>query len=183
MLMKLPSLAVALPLGLAVLFAQLACSVHAGTWVWLDDAGRRVYSDVPPPSHLPDKRILQQPGKPKLSTSTTAQEVASPVQPPAPGVPKTPQAQSGSSAPANPAALRKQQEAQKTADAERTAQEEKRALVRTENCRRAQSALATLESGVRLMATNEQGQQVVYDDAMRAQERGRLQATIQDNCN
>lgn len=183
--MTFPTMAARLCLFMAC--AWTCAGAQAGTWVWLDDSGRKIYSDQPPPSHVPDKRILQQPGKPKLSISTLSEETASPTTPPSPSAPPQPSApgvaDKGEKKPADPVALKRKQEAEKAAEAERQAKEEKRAQVRADNCRRAQSSLATLESGVRLVTTNDKGERVVYDDALRVQEKARLQAAVQENCN
>lgn len=160
----------------------LACAVlpmlsHANPWVWLDESGRKVFSDTPPPQSVPDKRILQQPGRPKMSTAAPAAPEAQ-----APAATASKKNSASASATPDPAALKKQREAEQAAAAEKQAKEQKNAQVRADNCRRAQSALSTLQSGVRLVTTDEQGQRVVYDDAMRAAESSRLQNEIQANC-
>ena len=44
-----------------------ACAALAGTpamaqWQWIDKSGSKVFSDRPPPSDIPEKSILKQPG-------------------------------------------------------------------------------------------------------------------------
>ena len=51
-----------------------------------------------------------------------------------------------------------------------------------ENCRRARATLATLASSLRLYSLNDKGEQVLMDDAMRAQETLRAQQAERDNC-
>lgn len=154
-------------------------SAQAGTWVWLDDSGRKIFSDLPPPSSVPDARILQQPGRSLPSASALSPKAAS-------AAPEQPKANTGKAkgeVTADPAALKKEQEKKKAAEAERQAQEEKNAQIRAENCRRAQTSMRTLESGIRMVSTDDNGNQVVLNDEMRAAEAQRLQAAIQANCN
>ncbi|HEX5805878.1 MAG TPA: DUF4124 domain-containing protein [Macromonas sp.] len=183
MLMKrlIPSLSTA-GLLLAMAGALNPGWAQAGTWVWLDDSGRKIYSDQPPPSAVPDKRILQQPGRPKSGSTAVGETLAppAPASPPSAPSPAAPASKGKTGTPAtDPAALKKQQ----AAEAERKAQEEKSAQIRAENCRRAQSSLRTVQSGVRMVATDDQGNQVVFDDKLRAAEAERLQAAIEANCN
>jgi len=186
MLMKRPhspvlfagwSLSLAMALGIP--------AAHAGTWAWLDDSGRKIYSDMPPPNSVPDKNILQKPGRVLPSAAVAAEPTTPPAPPSPPGAPAPAnKAKTGTpSSTDDPAALKKQQEAKKAAEAERQAQEAKNAQIRAENCRRAQTSMRTLQSGVRMVTTDEQGNQLVLDDAMRATEAERLQAAMQANCN
>ena len=76
---------------------------------------------------------------------------------------------------------------QKAASAAQTAkkkeQEEETAKARADNCQRAKSAKATLDSGVRLSTTNSKGEREIMDDTARAAEGKRLQSLIDGNCN
>ena len=66
---------------LALLGALCSVAVPSGaagpTWIWLDDAGRRVYSDQPPPTNLPPKRLLQA-GSPRAPLPEPPAEAAAP---------------------------------------------------------------------------------------------------------
>ena len=55
-------------------------------------------------------------------------------------------------------------------------------LCRECNCERARRAKTTYESGRRIVQTNAQGEQIVVDDAARAQEIQRLDGIIASNC-
>ena len=125
-----------------------------GRWQWQDSQGRKVFSDLPPPTSVPEQSILQRPG-PELPT---------PSQPSASSNPPT---SAGNDQPQGkapePLYLRN-------------------AAALRENCRRARSTLATLASSLRLYSLNDKGEQVLMDDAMRAQETLRAQQAERDNC-
>lgn len=154
-------------------FLLSAAPVFATTpWQWVDAAGRKVYSDTPPPSSVPAKNILKQPGlKPTLPPGlepTSSQDSPAPVVAKPKGV-ETPDD-------------KLKRDADKTEAVQRKAQEEKNAAMRADNCQRAQTSLATLQSGVRLVTTNAQGEPVVMDDTQREQEGQRLRGIIAENC-
>jgi len=160
----------------------------AGTaWIWLDDAGRRVYSDRPPPPQVPADRILQagprgapaaaaNPASPEgtaaPATSAPAGTAAAAGNPVPPGAAANP----ATAASAAPAAETPQQAAQRRSVEARNAQ------IRADNCQRAQAALATLRSGARLATTNAQGRTVPMDAATRQAETERLQQIVAENC-
>ncbi len=127
----------------------------AGSWIWLDAQGRKVYSDLPPPSTLSEQRILQRPEV----------DVAPPSPPPQANPQTAPAAGDG-----RPAAAPGRPLYQRNEEALR------------ENCRRARAALQTLNSGLRLQIINDQGEQVEMDEARRAQEVRRTQQEERDNC-
>jgi hypothetical protein len=56
------------------------------------------------------------------------------------------------------------------------------AAIRADNCRGAQAAMATLESGVPLQMRNDRGEAVLLDAAMRVAEAARLRQILKDNC-
>lgn len=154
-------------------FLLSALPVLATTpWQWIDSAGRRVYSDTPPPASVPTKNIVKQPGarpytQPGIEPSANQEN-------PVPGAAKPKAGETPDD--------KSKREADKTEAAQRKAQEEKNAAMRAENCQRAQISLATLQSGVRLVTTNALGEPVVMDDAQREQESQRLRGIIAENC-
>ncbi|MGA8391437.1 MAG: DUF4124 domain-containing protein [Burkholderiaceae bacterium] len=149
-------------------------------WQWIGQDGRKVFSDRPPPSDIPEKNILKQPaGRP------TPERVAGP----APnGVPSTP----GNAASATNMAPRlagkdkeleeKKKQAEQAEVAKKQAEEEKFQKTRAENCSRAQQAKAGFDSGARIATTNKAGERVILDDEARAAEAKRLQSVIQSEC-
>ena len=154
---------------LIVLAACLYALTASAQWQWLDKDGRKVFSDRPPPAHIPEKDILK---RPRGGGST----VAAPA--PAPATP---------SAPAAPSALdRALQDKRKQAEdaevAKRKTEEERNARIRAENCSRAQQAKASFDSGSRIARINEKGEREFMDEAGLALENQRLQASINENC-
>lgn len=152
-----------------------ACAAPAlglAQWQWIDSAGRRVFSDQPPPPNVPEKNIVQQPvARPATITLEAPPPPAPPRAPAASGAART-----GASAP-EAEARRRAEEAEK-----RKADEERLARQREDNCKRARSAKATLDSGARVVRMNDKGEREVMDDAARASEVQRLQEIIGSEC-
>ncbi len=157
----------------------------AAQWQWIDKSGRKVFSDQPPPADIPDRNVLKAPAPREPSI------VITPVEAPARAAP----APNGAAAPTSPAsaasparaAVDPQAEARrKAAEAaeanKRKAEEERIARLRSENCSRARSAKATLDSGTRLVRTNEKGEREFLDDAARSAEARRLDEIIASDC-
>ena len=185
-----PRLGPALALWLAGLLASaspLQVSAADG-WQWLDDTGRKVFSDLPPPASVPERRILRRPGMasgPLVVTPVDQGTSAAPARTPAQVSPAATASKSGTgSAPdaktaAAPGAAKG---AAADTEAERQAQDRRNAEIRADNCQRARSSLATLESGTRLMTSNAQGEQVPMEDAARGAEIARMQQAMRENC-
>jgi type IV secretory pathway VirB10-like protein len=156
----------------------LACCLPlaaSAQWQWLDNAGRKVFSDRPPPPDVPANRILKQPGV----RSTAAAAPAAP--------------EAVAAAPAAAASLPKPsgkdkvlEEKKKQAEAaeaeKKKAEEAKVAAARADNCARARSSKATFDSGVRVSRTNEKGEREILDDAQRAAEVKHLDTIIARDC-
>ena len=165
----------ALLLGLT-LTAAIAAQAQ---YQWVDKDGRRVFSDRPPPADIPAKNILTQPrgarapqaapvAGPAASASEPASAAAAAPRPPAGGVDKVLEEK------------KKQNEAAEAA--RKKADEERAAASRADNCKRAMSAKATLESGMRMARVNDKGEREVLDDAQRAAELKRVNAIIASDC-
>lgn len=125
-----------------------------GNWQWQDSQGRKVFSDLPPPTSVPEQRILHRPG---------------------PDLPATSLPSPSSSPPTSADGDRSQGKAPEPLY-------QRNAAALRENCRSARATLATLASGLRLYRLNEKGEQVLMDDAMRTQETLRAQQAERDNC-
>ena len=140
--------------GVAATCLSVGLLVQAGeAWHWRDASGRQVYSDRPPPASVPPAHILRRPdGAPPTS------------------VQQAPMPQPGR-LPAQPAPA-----------STLTRQTPGEAAIRADNCRGAQDAMATLESGVPLQMRNHKGEAVLLDASMRAAEAARLRRILQDNC-
>ncbi len=157
---------------LAGVFAVTLCGTAQAQWKWRDKGGVMHMSDIPPPSDIPEKDILNRPA------SAKARAAATPASAPA-----------SASVPAAPAkqatdpeleARIKRMEAEKAAQQKR--EDEKVAAGKAENCARARESLRTLESGIRIARTNEKGEREFYDDKQRADETQRVRSVIASDC-
>ena len=153
-----------------VLAAVALCGPAQAQWKWRDANGRITASDLPPPREIPDKDILQRPSPSRVA------------------VPAAPASASASAAaPAARPAPDKELEARRRAaeqqqQAKTKAEEERVAAMRAENCKRARSHLATLETGQRLARINDKGEREVLDDAARAEEAKRAREVMASDC-
>lgn len=152
---------------LAALALLLALPADA-QWRWRDASGRVTASDLPPPREIPEKDILQRPGGVRAPAPAAPAAAASAVPAPAPAVDKELEAR-------KKAADQQQQ-------AKAKAEEQRLAAVRAENCSRARSHLANLESGQRLARVNDKGEREFLDDKMRADEARRAREIIASDC-
>lgn len=168
------------------LFVSLSATAQ---WQWIDANGRKVYSDQPPPASVPNKKVLQQPGKvaatPVVSNEADADSIA-----------KTDSASTptpSTAAKAKPAAGKdmvgkdkdleaKKKQADDAEAAKKKAEQDAQAKAKFENCERAKRSKASLDSGVRIGITNAKGEREVMDDAARMVETKRVQGIIQADC-
>jgi hypothetical protein len=168
-------------LSVALLLACTLPTAHA-QWSWKDKEGRRIFSDQPPPSSIPDKDVLRRPGgsraaSPSLSTSDAATGASS----------------SGATTTATTAASpkisgkdseleKRKKEADAAEKATQKAQADQFAAARQENCERAKRAKSAFDSGQRIAQTNAKGEREIMSDAARGQESQRLQEIIAKDC-
>ena len=154
----------------ACLLALAAAGAQASSlWKWRDASGQLHISDTAPPA-----------GTPATSIISTPSGSAAPAASPAPAA----------SAPAAPPALsaldkKKKAAEQEKADkekAERDATDAQNAAIRKDNCSRAQSALANLQSGQRIATVNGKGEREIMDDSARAAETKHAQEVVAANC-
>lgn len=166
-----------------LLLLAVACTWALGAaaqWQWIDKDGRKVFSDRPPPSDIPAKSILKQPG------GSAAVRIAPDASAAAPGADD---AAAPAKAPAKPASAGKDKELEeKKAQAEaaeaakKKAEEEKLARAKAENCARARRAKADLETGRPTMQVNAQGERVFMDEASRNAEVKRASDIMATDC-
>ncbi len=160
----LPTAAADAPQAVPAARAGVPSPSSLQSWQWLDGQGRRVFSDRPPPADVPPQRILRRLG---TGEGISASSGGSPTDP----IPEATPRQRGASAARPPQVSASQQ-----------VEEERMARLRADNCQRARSALATLESGVRLVRTNDKGEREILDDAARESEKKHLQQIVASNC-
>jgi len=145
-------------------------------WLWVDKDGRKVFSDRAPPSTVLEKNILKRPGQAKADPAVD-NSVGDASQAPAPSAsaPKLPRVD-------KELAEQKKKAEQLEAD-KRKAEEARVAQQKSENCDRAKSAKAGLNSGMRIARINSKGEREVMDEAARAAEVKRVQSIIESDCN
>ena len=155
MMKRLPLLVVSLLLG-----GALAGAAFAQQYRWVDKDGRTQYGDFPPPGVK-----------------------ATPLR--APSGPAAPAAGAKGGAPLSAteqdAAFRKRQ-ADSQKEAEKSAQADRDAVIKKENCARAQANLRALEGGQRISTVNAQGERVFLEDAQIASETARARQAAKDSC-
>lgn len=171
------------------LFLALAGTVHGASqmWEWTVDDGsgpKRHITDMPPPANLKNVKILRSPKGAAVAATTPAP--TGPVAVPALAA----SGAAGQAVPGNlptvPAedkdlvARKKQAEAAVAAKQREEAQAQAR--IRADNCTRSQAAKAAFDSGQRISTTQPNGERVILDDAARAAELRRVQASISSNC-
>ncbi|MBC7469117.1 MAG: DUF4124 domain-containing protein [Ramlibacter sp.] len=159
-------------LGLALLPA-LACA----QWQWIDKDGRKVFSDRSPPSDIPAKSILKQPGGVKPPPPPVGAEATDGAAPAA--VAKAP-ANVPKISGKDKALEEKKKQAEDEEKAKQEAEQEKLAKAKSENCDRAKRALQTFTSGQRVRSTNAKGESEFMTDEQRAAETKRLQGIATD---
>jgi len=164
----------------AVALAGLSLGASATKgWVWLDDAGRQVFSDMPPPASVPNNRIIRQPAQPPAARPGGT-GVETPANASTPAAPTA--ARQGGAAASGSAAAPNGNVVLVETDEQLRAVEKQNAEIRADNCRRAQEALATLQRSGRLATINDKGQRVMMDANMRKTEMERAETMIRDNC-
>lgn len=136
-------------------------SAALAQYVWLDEKGTKQYSDLPPPTSVPAKRILKMPGNFSLPSADTSAAAAD-----------SKDAQNKDKAPPTlaeqNAAFKKRQDEQAAKD-KKAADSAKDAADKAKNCENARAFQRTLDSGQRLAQTDKNGQRAVFDDSQRAQ--------------
>lgn len=147
-------------------------------WQWLDNSGRKVFSDQPPPIDIPEKNILKEPGKAAKAAAVSQAVQAA-----------TSTASGPATAPAAPVLsdgdkdlLARKKKAEADAQAKLRAEADRLAQVKATNCEKARAKQTLMDSGVRVSITNTKGEREILDDAMRASEQKKILAVISANC-
>lgn len=155
-------------------------------WAWRDSSGRTTYSDAPPPADVKPADILRQPPPPDNAPLPNAAANGYGSGGPA-NAATSPAAEPRKAGP--PPKTWAEQEAdfrKRLAERERARQkvqeEEEQVAARTSRCAQARSYVQTLDSGMRIMRPDDQGNRNFLDDAQRASERQKAQDSIDKNC-
>lgn len=163
---------------LRVLFlaATLLPALASAQWQWIDNDGRKVFSDRAPPAEIPARNILRQPGgkAPPPAEAEQARAVAS-----APAVARV--ITSGPKISGKDKTLEhRKKQAEQELETKKKAEEEKLAAEKAQYCDRSQRALKVLRGGERIRAPNAKGELEYMSDEQRAAESKRLQAATAD---
>jgi len=175
--MKFSRSRLSLQLGSSVIAAGLAlgiCTAAQAQWKWRDSNNRVQYSDLPPPSSVPDAAILQRPAGARRTGPAFA--------PPASSASAVPAGASGPARTVDPDLEAKRKKVEQDKAAEHKAEEDKNNAAKAENCTRAKSYLKAIEEGQRMARTNAKGEREVYDDKIRAEEGKRARDIIASDC-
>lgn len=168
---------------LTLCFGAFAATASA-QWQWVEKDGRKIFSDRPPPAEIAEKDILKRP--PGAARAAAASVIVTPGTEVVAGAKPAAAPASKASAPKLSGKDAELEAKKKKADddeaAKKKAEEEKVAKTKAENCERAKTGLATLQSGVRMLAVNTKGEREVFDDAKRASETKRAQEVIDASC-
>lgn len=165
--LRIPALARLGVLALAALVGAGLALPAAAQWKWRTPGGQMQYSDLPPPPGTAEKDILQRPSGAQRAAAAPASQASAPAL-----VVK----------PVEPELEDKRRQADKEEAAKKKAEEQRVAAARAENCQRAQSALRSLEGGMRLARTNEKGEREILDDKQRAEETQRARTVVSSDC-
>ncbi len=139
-------------------------------WQWIDQDGRKVYSDRAPPPDVPPKNILKQPAGSSRVSAIPGPEVPASTAPAPRPVGKDPVLEA------------RKKQADEEESAKRKSVTDKVAQDRAQNCERARSTMTVLKSGVRMKVPNASGDLEPITDASRATEIDRLQAIVHSDC-
>jgi hypothetical protein len=160
---------------LACLVLTLLATSAQAQWKWRDKDGTITVSDRPPPKDIADKDILTRPqlGRRASGASAPAASTAS--------------SASSTSSDSGRSVLDKEVDARRKAaeqeqQAKTKAEEAKQTAQRADNCQRARSHLAALESGQRIARFNDKGEREVLDDKGRADEMRQAREVLSSDC-
>ncbi len=153
---------------LTALLSSLAASPAFAQWMWKDEQGHVVASDMPPPSGTPQSRIIKEP-RPRSAAPAALQDREA----------------AKADAPKSLADrdLDAKQHDKEAAEAARKADDDAtKAKAMHENCAAVRGNLAALQAGGRAARFNEKGERIYLDDAQRGSEIQKSQGQIAQYC-
>ncbi|MEO8249994.1 MAG: DUF4124 domain-containing protein [Burkholderiales bacterium] len=166
------------------LLLALLCSAAMtafAQWTWVDNDGRKVFSDRPPPPEVAENKILQRPNVVRAAPAATPAKAAGTAATPAdPAKPIVATVAKPSAADKEMGDKLKKAEA---AETERKQAEQNRvAATKADNCQRAQQSKTTYAAGVPIARINAQGERELMDEAARNAETQRIERIIATDC-
>ena len=181
----------------AFTFSLLASLSAQAQWQWVDQSGRKIFSDQAPPKDVPESKIIKgADGRPYTPVAPIAELIKNPKY----GNPSdqtavlikgkvaAPAAAASAAATAKPVtaeakkAAEKKLADEKKAEQARLAAERERQESEAKECARMASGLASLNSGARIATLNAKGERSFMDDATLAAERKRLTDMMAERC-
>jgi hypothetical protein len=160
------------------LVVALSTVTARAQWHWLDDQGRKVFSDRGPGPEVPEKNILKRPGAPAtapLLIAPVASEPTGLAKPNSAGREKVnPNAATPASAPVSADAKKAADEFAK--QKQKLEQEQK--VLKAQNCVFLKRQLNSLKAGTRVSRFNEKGERYFLDENTRATEIEQIQQSL-----
>jgi hypothetical protein len=163
-----------LSVGIALALC-VALPASAQMYKWVDENGKVQYSDKPPPSNVKTEKLR------KPATAASAPAAVESKGGAAKGAAKDAAKAGPKTTAEQEQAFRKRQLDAAKAE-EGAAQKQAQTREADENCRRAKTAVASLEMGGRQSRVDEKGERVFLDDAQIAQELGRARQAVATSC-
>ncbi len=169
-------------LTLALAGTSFALAAFA-QWQWTDKDGRKVFSDRSPPAEIQEKDILKRPvGSIRPTAPAPVADAATPAVTGAAVSPPVAKASAPKLSGKDAELEAKKKKAEDEEAAKKKAEEARVTQAKLENCDRAKSNMAALQSGVRMSSVNAKGEREIYDDSKRAAESKRTQDLIDASC-
>lgn len=181
----------------AFTFSLLASLSAQAQWQWLDQSGRKIYSDQAPPKDVPESKIIKgADGRPYTPVLPIAELIKNPKykDPNAEtavavnGKAAAPATAASAAARAKPStaeakkAAEKKLAEEKKAEQARLAAERERKEADARDCARMASSLASLNSGARIAIIDAKGERGYMSDANLAAERKRITDMMAERC-
>ncbi len=155
----------------AVVFLCLIPLAGWTQWQWIDNDGRKVFSDQAPPASIPQKFILH---RPDLALAAPADALSAD--------PARSAASATSPARVDPELERKARKTDEVANVARAVEAQNIVKAKADNCDRARRGKASFDSGLRMRRMNPQGESEIMSDEARAAEQSHLQSVIASDC-
>ena len=156
-------------LAVATALALLAGLAQA-QYVWVDEHGRKQLSDRPPPTSVPAKNILKQPGGVPQVQDAEPAAAASP----------SSSAASGPLSLADRDADYKKRQLEKADKDAKAADEAKQKLAKRKNCEIARAYMSQLASGERIGVVGNNGERAFMNDAERTRRTAETNRVLND---
>ena len=163
-------------LVLAIASSTLTLSALA-QWQWVDNEGRKVFSDRAPPVEIKDKNIIKRPAYKLTSANQPLIETLAPSASTTLALINTPRL-SGKDTELDS----KKKKIENEEILKKKLEEEKVSKIKSDICDRARINWATLKSGIRMTSANANGEREYFDEARLAAETLRTQDVIAENC-